>query len=232
MVAYEQVWYEISTCIFAQVVQCGWGRVWSEDDIPMFSTFFAEQKPVQSRQLGIYGSQPEARRNIRKLPRLIRVHDGIQNGRILVSGRDTTWLEELVYELFLLWWRRWKSQIKNLFHGRFIRVAKSPARCAVPRRIIPYLDGCRKAIFYAVVNIGWQIEHTYAHTCTQYLYTYIHICTRTRTHTHTVICPDSEMHCFMSQSILHILCNMTLEMNATFCSCLDVLHNQCYNNAY
>ena len=99
----------------------------------MFSNFLAEQKAVQSRQLGIYGSQPEPRRNIWKLWRLIRACDRIQNGGILASGRDTTWLEELSYQLFLLWWRRWKSQINNLFHGRFIRVAKSPTRSAVPR---------------------------------------------------------------------------------------------------
>ena len=43
----------------------------------MFSNFLAEQKLVQSRQLGICGSQSEARRKIRKLRQLIRVRGGI-----------------------------------------------------------------------------------------------------------------------------------------------------------
>ena len=83
----------------------------------IFSNFLAEQKAVQSRQLGTYGSQPEARRNIRKLQWLIKVRDGIQNGGILVSGQGTTWLEELGYKLFLLWWRRWTSHsLPRLIH--------------------------------------------------------------------------------------------------------------------
>ena len=59
----------------------------------MISNFSAEQKAAQSRQLGIYGSQAETQRNIRKLWRLIRVRNGVQNGGIL--GQGITWLEEL-----------------------------------------------------------------------------------------------------------------------------------------
>ena len=43
----------------------------------IFPNCSAEQKADPCRQLGIYGSQPEARRNIRKLRRQIRVRDGI-----------------------------------------------------------------------------------------------------------------------------------------------------------
>ena len=43
----------------------------------MFSNFVAEQKTVQSWQLGMYGSQPEPQRNIRKLRRLIKVRNGM-----------------------------------------------------------------------------------------------------------------------------------------------------------
>ena len=48
----------------------------------MFPNFSAEQKADPSRHLGIYGSQPEAQQNIRKLPRLIRVCDRILGNKM------------------------------------------------------------------------------------------------------------------------------------------------------
>ena len=49
----------------------------------MFSNVLAEQKAVQSRQLGICGSQLEAQQKFRKLRRLIRVRDEIIGNKMV-----------------------------------------------------------------------------------------------------------------------------------------------------
>ena len=138
---------------------CTWNSI--SEWYRIFSNFSAEQKTVKSQQLGIYGSQPEARRNLRKLRQLIRVRDGIQNGGILVSGWGNTWLEELGYKLFLLWWRRWKSQINNLFRGWFIRVDKLPTRSAVPRHFGWGWSDCWPSVGNLIVRKSGWLEHSW-----------------------------------------------------------------------